>query len=64
MAGCRQTASLVGWSTFFLSVRDKVKFSVIIFMDGHASHFDVAISSFCRKNNIILYIVFQRMQAM
>ena len=33
----------------------KVKFPIIILMDGHASHSNIAVSSFARQNDIILY---------
>lgn len=46
-----------GWlaNLFFPSVKDKVEFPIIVFMDGHSSHINVAVSEFCSENNIILY---------
>ena len=46
-----------GWlsNLFFPSVQNKVPFPIMLFMDGHASHINLAVSSFCRENNIILY---------
>ena len=46
-----------GWlsNLFFPSVQNKVPFPILLFMDGHASHINLAVSSFCRENNIILY---------
>lgn len=32
-----------------------VAFPIIVFMDGHSSHINLAMSEFCRNNNIILY---------
>ena len=40
---------------FFPSIVGKVQFPVIIFMDGHASHINLAVSTFCREKDIILY---------
>ena len=42
-------------SIFFPSVRDKVRFPILIFLDGHTSHINLAVADFCRENNIILY---------
>lgn len=55
-----------GWmtrDTFFLYIRDvfhpwilreKIKFPVIIFVDGHASHVSIQTTSFCKENNMVL----------
>ena len=40
---------------FFPNVKDKMPFPIIIFMDGHSAHINIAVSDFCRDNNIILY---------
>ena len=40
---------------FYPRVRSKVNFPIIIFMDGHSSHINLAVSSFCREKGIILY---------
>lgn len=40
---------------FFPSIKDKVTFPVVILMDGHTSHINIAVSSFCREHDIILY---------
>lgn len=47
----------LGWlqNHFYPSIRDKVEFPILIFLDGHSSHINLAISSFCRANKIILY---------
>ena len=42
-------------SIFFPAVRDKTQFPIIIFLDGHISHINLAVSDFCRDNNIIIY---------
>lgn len=46
-----------GWmaNLFYPSICDAVEFPILVFMDGHTSHINIAISSFCRENNIILY---------
>jgi hypothetical protein len=46
-----------GWlaNLFLPSVINKVQFPIIIFMDGHTSHMNIAVAEFCRDNNIILY---------
>ena len=50
--------SFFGWlvNLFFPSIKDKVQFPVLIFMDGHTSHINLAIATFCKENHIILYI--------
>ena len=40
---------------FYPSVVNKVTFPIIIFMDGHTSHINVAVSEFCREKEIILF---------
>ena len=40
---------------FFAEIRNKVQFPILVFLDGHSSHVGLAMSEFCRKNNIILY---------
>ena len=49
--------SFFGWlsNLFFPSIQNKVTFPIILFMDGHASHINLAVSAFCVENNIILY---------
>ena len=49
--------SFFGWlaNLFFPSIQDKVRFPIIIFMDGHTSHINLAVSTFCKEHNIILY---------
>lgn len=42
-------------SLFYPSIKDKVSFPIIIFMDGHSSHINIAVSEFCRDHKIILY---------
>ena len=42
-------------SLFFSEIKDKVQFPIVVFMDGHVSHINLAISEFCQANNIILY---------
>ena len=47
-----------GWlaNLFLPAVREKgITFPIIIFMDGHTSHINVAVSELCRENDIILY---------
>lgn len=46
-----------GWlaNCFYPSVQDTVEFPIIIFMDGHTSHINVAVAEFCAQKNIILY---------
>ena len=46
-----------GWlaNLFVPSIREKVQFPIMIFMDGHASHVNLAVSTFCREQGIILY---------
>lgn len=46
-----------GWlaNHFYPSVVNKVAFPIIVFMDGHTSHINLAVSEFCREKNIILY---------
>ena len=59
-------SSVNGWMTadnffellanyFFLSIRDKVSFPVVLFLDGHCSHVTIASAQFCHDNNIILF---------
>ena len=40
---------------FYPSVVEKVPFPILVFMDGHTSHINIAVSDFCREKNIILY---------
>ena len=49
--------SFFGWlsNLFYPTIEGKVEFPIIIFMDGHTSHINIAVSDFCRDHNIILY---------
>ena len=40
---------------FHKSLKDKVQFPILVFMDGHTAHMNVAVSEFCRDHDIILY---------
>ena len=40
---------------FYPSVAGKIEFPIIIFMDGHTSHVNLAVAEFCRDHQIILY---------
>ena len=40
---------------FYPSVVNKIPFPIIIFMDGHTSHINVAVYEFCREKEIILF---------
>ena len=42
-------------SIFFPAVKDKLPFPIFVFLDGHISHINLAVSDFCRDNNIIIY---------
>ena len=46
-----------GWlaNLFYPRVVNKVPFPILVFMDGHTSHINVAVSEFCREKNIILF---------
>ena len=46
-----------GWlaNIFYPNIANKVQFPVIVFMDGHISHMNMAIAEFCKSHNIILY---------
>ena len=46
-----------GWlaNKFYPEVRDSVTFPIVLFMDGHTSHINLAVSQFCREKNIILF---------
>ena len=41
---------------FLPSVKDTVQFPILMFMDGHAAHCNIAVSDFCRANGIIMYL--------
>ena len=40
---------------FYPAVKDKVEFPIILFLDGHKSHVNLAVSEFCKDKDIILY---------
>ena len=42
-------------SVFYKEVKDTVRFPIIMFLDGHTSHLNLAVSDFCAENDIILY---------
>ena len=42
-------------SIWYPSIVDEIQFPVILFIDGHSSHINLAVSEFCREKNIILY---------
>ena len=48
--------SFFGWmaNIFYPSVKDRVQFPIIVFMDGHISHLNLAVAKFCRMHDIIL----------
>ena len=39
-------------------LKEKIPLPVIVFIDGHASHFSIELSEFCSKNGIILVALF------
>ena len=50
--------SFLGWfcNLFIKSVKERgVTFPIIVFMDGHTTHINMAIIEFCRDNQIILF---------
>lgn len=49
--------SFFGWfsNLFYNAIKNRVTFPVIVFMDGHSSHINVAVAEFCRDHQIILY---------
>ena len=61
--GCTQNGWIssdcfFGWmaNLFIPAIRNMgIKFPIIIYMDGHTSHINVAVSELCRENDIILY---------
>ena len=57
MDGCPQTAFSCGSPVFgsYPSIRDSVQFPVILFIDGHSSHNNEAVSEFRLNRQIILY---------
>ena len=38
---------------FYPSIKDKVTFPILILLDGHVSHLNLAVSAFCRQHDII-----------
>ena len=44
-------------SIFYPSVKDTVQFPIIIFLDGHSSHYTLPVSDFCRDHDIIVYLL-------
>ena len=40
---------------FHSRMKDHVEFPIIIFLDGYTAHINIAVSIFCRNNDIILY---------
>ena len=56
--GWMDTDCFFGWlaNLFYKAVEDKIQFPILVFMDGHTSHINVAISDFARDKNIILYM--------
>ena len=54
--GWISSEAFFSWFTnlFIGEIRNVVEFPILVFMDGHSSHVNVAIAEFCR-NNIILY---------
>ena len=55
--GWMSSDAFFGWLTnlFFPAIKEKVRFPIIAFMDGHSAHINIAVSDFCRDNGIILY---------
>ena len=49
--------SFFSWlaNCFYPSIRDKVEFPFVMFMDGHSAHINLAVSDFCKDHGIILY---------
>ncbi|XP_067205209.1 uncharacterized protein [Linepithema humile] len=39
-------------------IQQNIEFPVILYMDGHSSHFTLPLSTFCREKNIILIALF------
>ena len=46
-----------GWlaNHFYQRIRDKIKFPIVLFLDGHSSHVNITVAQFCYDHNIILY---------
>lgn len=46
-----------GWlaNLFYPSIKDKVQFPIVVLMDGHTSHINIAVAEFCKEKDIILY---------
>ena len=56
-SGWISSDTFFGWlsNLFYPSVKDKVQFPIILFIDGHTSHVNIAVSDFCRDHDIILH---------
>ena len=55
--GCMTVDIFFTWLSclFYPSVKDKVQFPIVLFMDGRTSHINFAVTDFCHKHGIILY---------
>ena len=42
-------------SIFYPDIKDRVQFPIIVFLDSHTSHINLAVADFCVEHNIILY---------
>ena len=42
-------------SVFYNEIKDTVEFPILIFLDGHTAHINIAVSDFCRDHDIILF---------
>ena len=42
-------------SIFYPAVKDKIQFPILIFLDGHTSHINLAVADFCREHEIIIF---------
>ena len=56
--GWMSSESFFSWlsNLFYPSIRDHVTFPIIILMDGHSTHINLAVCDFCRDHGIILYL--------
>ena len=55
--GWISSEAFFGWlsNLFYPAIKEKVQFPVLVFMDGHSSHINLAVADFCRKHEIILF---------
>ena len=55
--GWMSSDAFFGWMSnlFYPSIKNRVQFPIILFMDGHTSHINIAVSDFCKEHQIILY---------